>query len=243
MGKVLVAINPRNLALTSDLQPKVAPYMYTINWWFLENGGRLHPKIVATYGAVHSASQQALTTNIKSVAYHPQFSEKTFFNDIAILKTAEEIQLSAVVRPICINLDPADWTGKEVTVAGWGIQKPGRKTRVWTLFYAEMKPSEKLRYTKLTVLSQAECKTKLKLYNFDENTMICAFQEDTDACKGDSGSGLTHSNGRQVTQIAIVSHGVGCAEGLPGVYTSVHKFKEWIRSTVEGDKGFKDLSN
>lgn len=50
-------------------------------------------------------------------------------------------------------------------------------------FVTETQPSDKLRYTKLKVLSHSECRERLKTYEYDEEIMICAFQEDTDACQ------------------------------------------------------------
>lgn len=188
--------------------------------------GHLHHKMKALYGSVQTSSPTTQTAIVQAVTVHKDFSEKTFQNDIAIIKVAKPFQFSMKVRPICLNLDDTDLTGREVVVAGWGIQKP--KTQ----------PSDKLRYTKLKVLSHSECRERLKTYEYDEEIMICAFQEDTDACQGDSGSGVTFSNNTNTIQAAIVSHGVGCTQ-VPGVYVPVHVYRDWILNTIKDDSAFQ----
>lgn len=56
----------------------------------------------------------------------------------------------------------------------------------------------------------------------------------SDACQGDSGGPLfIHERLTGVsTIVGIVSFGISCATDLPGVYTRVGSFVEWIESTV-----------
>ena len=56
----------------------------------------------------------------------------------------------------------------------------------------------------------------------------------TGACKGDSGGPLTikDKEGR-TTLIGIVSGGIGCGKGIPGWYTKVAFFSNWIQCIVE----------
>ena len=67
-------------------------------------------------------------------------------------------------------------------------------------------------------------------------TMLCAGGEDKDACQGDSGGPMVCRNDNGEACIAgIVSWGVGCAtEGIPGVYTNVRKYNDWIRDHMSG---------
>lgn len=59
-----------------------------------------------------------------------------------------------------------------------------------------------------------------------------------DSCQGDSGGPLMIPTGRLSEptvyyQIGIVSYGIGCARAdVPGVYTRVSSFVEWIEEKV-----------
>ena len=55
-----------------------------------------------------------------------------------------------------------------------------------------------------------------------------------DSCKGDSGGPLMYEDGRTYEVIGIVSFGpVPCGmEGVPGVYSKVWEYLDWIRSNI-----------
>jgi len=69
-------------------------------------------------------------------------------------------------------------------------------------------------------------------------THICAYTHDDsqeDACQGDSGGPMkidtdTSTEKHHYVQVGVVSWGVGCARGLPGAYTSVAYYEDWIKS-------------
>jgi secreted trypsin-like serine protease len=58
--------------------------------------------------------------------------------------------------------------------------------------------------------------------------MLCAFRNNSDTCQGDSGGPLLKGLTNTDPQIGLVSWGIGCADNIPGVYTDLAYFKDWI---------------
>jgi len=122
-----------------------------------------------------------------------------------------------------LDFDP---TGRTCTVSGWGRLKSGG----W----------EKPKYLqKVDVLipSNTVCAQMLPSnlpWDDQTDSMICAGGKDRDACQGDSGGPLVCERDDGAKLITgIVSWGVGCAtEGVPGVYTNVRKYREWINKII-----------
>lgn len=68
---------------------------------------------------------------------------------------------------------------------------------------------------------------------FKSDSMMCAGGEDRDACQGDSGGPLRCVVDGKSYLAGLVSWGIGCAtEGVPGGYTNVANYHEWILDTV-----------
>lgn len=81
----------------------------------------------------------------------------------------------------------------------------------------------------LPVISLKNCRNKL---NGVADDMICAGEKKgiKDSCTGDSGGPYVVNN-----QLAgIVAWGIGCGrEGVPGVYTNVAFYKDWIYKKID----------
>ncbi|XP_023332085.1 trypsin [Eurytemora carolleeae] len=116
--------------------------------------------------------------------------------------------------------------GKSCVVSGWGHLK-AKGSGI----------PDKLREVSVLVLHDESCKTMLEGFPWDPttSTMICAGGEEEDACQGDSGGPLVCQDDSGVECLAgVVSWGVGCATpGVPGVYTNVRKYVDWIEKSMQ----------
>lgn len=92
----------------------------------------------------------------------------------------------------------------------------------------------------------SECNTVFLNYNRDK--MLAAFQNGisegqycahdpqlrSDSCEGDSGGPLQiiHSDQALAKIVGVVSFGIGCSTSLPGIYTRVAHYLDWIETHV-----------
>lgn len=83
-----------------------------------------------------------------------------------------------------------------------------------------------------TIVNYNEQRNLLGFQNGIDESQYCAYDpiENNDSCQGDSGGPLqtfrSFSNPPKV--VAIVSFGVSCGTKLPGIYTRVANYVEWI---------------
>lgn len=101
-----------------------------------------------------------------------------------------------------------------------------------------------MRQVQVPVYENRICKEsyrqKGELFRLDQfsDEVICAgsLSGNKDSCHGDSGGPLMiphFENGSfPFYQIGIVSYGYGCAQGVPGVYTNIQFFVDWIKARV-----------
>ncbi len=197
--------------------------------------------------------------DVASIHIHPNYSNATNRNDIALIRLAEEAnpELSSVSTAVLAlastdteletNFNPDD----VFTALGWGVvtyENPGM-TPVYTLDLQEVG---------LDYLTNSTCQS---LYNSNAKSetifgsMLCANEPtpddegDTfgeDSCQGDSGGPLfiTDSPLNDSPQAGITSFGYECGNfEIPGVYTRVSQFTNWIeQNTNSGNAPLRNLS-
>lgn len=170
--------------------------------------------------------------DIAEIIIHPGWNTNTNDNDIALLKLAAPAPIRAANLPVLPirAVDPVPsgvgtLTGVVATVTGWGNRQPGSSDYPATLHQVSV-----------PIISNDVC----NLAYFGEITagMLCAGLPEggKDSCQGDSGGPLVIYD--EVTSswklAGIVSWGIGCAlPGLPGVYTRVSSYVEWIQEVAE----------
>lgn len=200
-------------------------------------------KIIATVGEYNlSSNPDTNSTNIIKIIIHPAFDEKTFNNDIALLKLSETLaqetvsRLSSTETTQSISVDNIT-----ATAIGWGS----------TLAYASTSDGQDipvsypniLRQVTLPLLSSQSCKDVMPSTT---DNMICAgdvINGGLDSCQGDSGGPLLVESATAAIQqqIGIVSFGQGCAQPqTAGVYTKVSNYQDWIEASITGITALTD---
>ncbi|CAG7722892.1 unnamed protein product [Allacma fusca] len=178
--------------------------------------------------------------DIEKVIAHPNYSPNIKQNDIALIRLSEDVPIhSAFIKPVCLpgqkDLKPEfDRIGTDEDaktdygiVAGWGSLK-------WNV----IKQTALVRYVYLPVVTNAQCQN---IYdgrtNISSSQMCAGGEAGKDSCDGDSGGPLIKflDNLNLYFQIGIVSYGpTRCGSGgLPGIYTRITEYMDWILNTME----------
>ncbi|PZC83961.1 hypothetical protein B5X24_HaOG206307 [Helicoverpa armigera] len=168
---------------------------------------------------------------------HPKYKSPKQYFDICLMELGRKLTFTTDIQPACL------WTkqsitkyGDEAQVTGWGVVESGT-----------VKTSPELLAATVDIIDFAKCN---RLLHMSCNRNWCGLQPDqlcagklgggVDACQGDSGGPLQVkiplpilTEGTMHYVIGVTSFGVGCAlPGLPGVYTKVSSFIDWIESVV-----------
>jgi len=182
--------------------------------------------------------------NPKRKLRHPDFDKSTYDADFMLVFLDRAFNASNV-DVVTLNSDPSfPSVGQEVTATGWGDTSSGGTT------------SDVLLHVDLNIISDEECadtegtqKFEVTVQNnvtyveeedfsFQDNITqysICAFGENgKDTCQGDSGGPLVVAGGiaGEDIQVGVVSRGIGCGYGVPGIYSRVSSAYEWIQDEV-----------
>ncbi|XP_076165459.1 trypsin-2 isoform X2 [Ptiloglossa arizonensis] len=193
-------------------------YILTAAHCMYMDGGRLLPWTITVVAGELKLNKETSTgqkRGVDAIYVHSGFDESTLQNDIALLALKKPFLLTEEVMVAPLTTQPLI-PDTVCQVAGWGYP---------SVDYPVV--SNDLMYIDLPILSRAQCKQLLVNVTNLPPGMFCAgyIEGQRDACQGDSGGGMV-CNG-QLT--GIVSGGEGCAfPRLPGVYSSVFYFEDWI---------------
>lgn len=137
-------------------------------------------------------------------------------NDIAILKLESPMILGSTVKTVPLCSQPLA-PGSPLLITGWGSMQTGGYN------------SDYLRGIVIPSISHDQCVTSHRNTRTPvTNAMFCAHGPSKDSCQGDSGGPAVY-NGQLC---GVVSWGVGCAAGHPGVYTDVYALRSFIVDSI-----------
>ncbi|CAG0897022.1 unnamed protein product [Darwinula stevensoni] len=156
---------------------------------------------------------------------HPEYDEKTFENDLALLKLHVPVNFTTYpnIRPICLSSNAKPNPGTSVTIAGWGLTS------------ANGLPSDQLMEATLNVIRQEVCQKYFPSKNITDN-YICAQSSGKNTCQGDSGSSLMHRTPAGYYQsVGVTSFGkVDCLPQYGGVFARTTNYVEnFIKMNTE----------
>ncbi|XP_055609288.1 CLIP domain-containing serine protease B4-like [Uranotaenia lowii] len=154
------------------------------------------------------------------------------YNDIALIRMAETVEFTPYIQPICLPsgdlLKKTDAVGTMLTVAGWG-QTENKTASRYKMYLAVPEWKNDL------------CGDAFSSANVDiVDSQLCAGGvAGKDSCRGDSGGPLMKIEKVRDKSAwflkGIVSFGTDkCGtENIPGVYTRINKYIDWIEEYIE----------
>ncbi|CAH1175583.1 unnamed protein product [Phaedon cochleariae] len=170
---------------------------------------------------------------VQFTAIHHNFHAGTAHNDIALLVLETPFEMEKNLAMVCLPDQDHVTEAEDCIATGWGRD-----------FYGlESEQQHILKRIELPMVDRVTCQDDLRqtrlgpYFRLHENFICAGGQKDVDTCVGDGGGPLvcpfSETNGRYF-QAGIVSWGIGCGkENVPGVYTSVAKFRNWIDEKME----------
>lgn len=179
-----------------------------------------------------SINEHSFISDIILRIRHPNYKIPSKYNDIALLKLSKEVQFNLFIRPACLD-DSVVASTEHAIATGWGRTE------------YQAKQSEILLKVILDWIPFDECNGLYRRFSsryltngIDLKTQICAGSKKhrRDTCQGDSGGPLQIYHPQiecMYSIVGITSFGVGCGEmSIPGVYTRVSAFIDWIEHIV-----------
>uniref|UniRef100_A0A672NSJ6 trypsin n=1 Tax=Sinocyclocheilus grahami TaxID=75366 RepID=A0A672NSJ6_SINGR len=178
------------------------------------------PVLTVVLGAHELQKNSGKLVRIKVESYHqhPDYSVKSFHNDILLLKLEKKAQLNDNIKWISIPTEEGDVeAGSVCSVAGWGsLETNGSE-------------SDRLMETNVTVMNNNNCEHKWTKEDFSASLMIEV--KNDDSMTGDSGGPLVCGD----TAVGVTSFGdpdLCNSPELPEVYTKISAFLQWIKSII-----------
>ncbi|XP_077967541.1 chymotrypsin-like elastase family member 2A [Styela clava] len=206
-------------------------------------------KVILGEHSIPTYSENHRMSNIDSIRRHKQFNFVNLDHDIALLKLKNPVIFNKHISPACLPNQgfPTDatntismksaFTGKKCVVLGWGETENNndQEPKIKVLQELEVSVLPRVLCTSITGLENGEVYHHMEVKA--NSTKFCAGgHPDEDTCKGDSGGPLLcRDNNGKFNLHGITSYGpTTCGQvGLPGVYTQVSGYRDWIDSHMK----------
>lgn len=173
------------------------------------------PPQAVQLGSSYLDDPGALVVKVAAVIRHPKYKQRRSYHDVALIRMANTVTFSEVIRPACLGDPPPE--GSRIIATGWGRTEFGGDH------------SEELRSVSLSVWNMADCReiwgTSLKLPNgVTPDSHMCAGEKNggKDTCQGDSGGPVQVQDSCLWRVVGVTSVGRACAAPLtPALYARI----------------------
>lgn len=185
-------------------------------------------QIAVKIGGVKYNGTDGQRANVTNIYVHPNFNSQNLANDIALLKLDHAPVGAQPVEIAQGTLTQYATVGDLLTVAGLGRLQEGGST-----------PSV-LMEVDVPLISDATCRAAGGSYTNVGDVSFCAGlqQGGKDSCQGDSGGPIVINRSGTITQLGVVSWGIGCARpGKYGVYSDIAALRSWVDGIVANPAG------
>lgn len=174
----------------------------------------------------NECSNPYLDVMIEKTIVHENYSpsDKNQYNDIALLRLTEDVQVTDYIKPICLPTNAgATFEDYVAEVAGWGRLGPQYSSKIKQI-------------SATSIIGVEECSSILGRY-INENQICAGGARDFDTCVGDLGGALMGhaSNESNWVSLGLLSYRAeprGCT-GFPNVYTRIDSYFNWIDQNIE----------
>ncbi|CAH0625225.1 unnamed protein product [Chrysodeixis includens] len=158
---------------------------------------------------------------------HPHYVVGTIKNDLTLLITAEDVQLSSRVQTIPITYDYIGG-GVPATVAGWGSTRlNGGAVKILQEYHTTTIDGDHC----VVRADQASLDLNMRPPPVDPQLEVCTLHSaGVGNCHGDSGSALTRNS--DGAQFGVTSWVFPCARGAPDVYVRVSAYRSWLEANI-----------
>ncbi|CRK99977.1 CLUMA_CG013271, isoform A [Clunio marinus] len=205
------------------------------------NSRKRQPKIIRL-GRVSLDENSDRDTNlaqdipVKGVKLQPSYTSREKYNDIALIEMMRNAEFTRYVKPACLYTSGKSFGPNEkLEITGWGRVNSSTLIKSNWLLKADIHEvpidecNESYSIIILSQLADGITQSQLCATNTKDGKVI-------DACQGDSGGPIqmrkivNHETVFHV--VGVTSFGLSCGSSLPGVYTRVSEYLDWIESVV-----------
>ncbi|XP_049841534.1 brachyurin-like [Schistocerca gregaria] len=184
-------------------------------------------KFTIKLGSIHRDKNESTAWIVVAhwaVAHLDYKTEGYLSHNVAVIFLPEKAPLSSYIALVTLPSSSEvneTFVGKRALISGWGRKSDFEEH------------SETLQYNEVTVIPNAICEQKYEPGFILEST-LCAGNENRGICSGDHGGPLVLRSKDGYKQIGIASfYYEKCEVPLPGGYSRVTYFLDWITRTAQ----------